>query len=97
MRKFLLRIYKFFYYKTPKGKEELYWEKATISLEKALLIKGNNELRVKSKCISFAKKVSLKKRLSNFHLAKITAEKYKDELKDNGLDIDPKSLRFKSA
>lgn len=97
INKLIKSIYLFFYYLTPKGKEEKYWKKAGESLEKKLIEKGLKEIEVKNKCVSFAKKVTSRKKLSRFHLATITEKKHQKELQKVNVKINKKTLEFKDA
>jgi hypothetical protein len=101
---FFYRIYLFFFYLTSKGKDAKMYKDAEANLHQYFLEEGASDLKkqisknkTKNKCIDFATRVTKKKKLSNFHLGKITSEKHKEELKENALKIHPKTLEFKNA
>lgn len=103
-KRLIRSIYLFFYYLTPKGKEARYWVTADKNLNNHLFEKGMQELElearkreVKTKCIQFAKMMIKKKKYSNFHVGKVTSEKFKDELEETNLKIHPNTLKFNNA
>lgn len=94
----------FFYYITPKGREEKYWAKCNNKLDKVLFDKGAMELEIQvkrravhQKCINYAKRMLSKKNYSKFHVAKVVSEKFKNELSEVNSKLELKSQTFKSA
>lgn len=95
--KFFKNIYVFLYYLTPKGRDEKYWSEAGSNLEAGLFEKGAKELEVKKQCITYAKTIHKRKRLSNFHLGTLVGKKSAKELSSVDVKINPKTLKFQDA
>lgn len=97
LKQFFKNIYLFLYYLTPKGRDEKYWAEAGKKLEKVLFEKGVKELEIKQECIKYAKTVSKRKLLTDFHLGTLVQEKFKTKLSEVGVKIHKRNLKFKDA